>query len=364
MSAERTGRRAWLVLTDGYLQTRNAKTAHGVIGYARDPIVAVLDREHAGRSLREVMPELRRDAAVVGSIAEALPYGPTSLLLGVATAGGWMPAHWRAWIVEAIEAGLEVANGLHRFLRDDRELVRLARAHGARLWDVRDPPRDIPLFSGRVLALPKSVVLTVGSDAAVGKMTATLELAAAGHAAGHNTEFVATGQTGILIAGDGIAVDRVISDFVAGAAEKLVCETHPSSDVVVVEGQGSLWHPAFSGVTMGLLHGSAPHAMVLCHQAGRTRIEEPPHTALPPLEEMIDFYERAAATVRSAKVACVALNCSGLDERGARAFVDEVESATGLPAGDVLAGGAPKLWDAVAAALPERAHGAPSAHPG
>lgn len=344
-------RRAWLVLADGYLTSRNAKTAHGVIRYGRDRIAAVLDRSHAGRSLAEVMPELGSQAPIVASVEEGLAHEPTSLLLGVATAGGWMPQEWRAWVVEAIESGLEVANGLHRFLRDDKELVRLARRARVRLWDVRDPPGDIPLFSGKALTLPKQVVLTVGSDCAVGKMTVALELAAAGRAAGRSTQFVATGQTGVLIAGRGIAVDRVVSDFVAGAAERLVCETHPATDVVVVEGQGSLWHPAYSGVTMGLLHGSTPHAMVLCHQAGRTAIEEPPHTKLPALADMVRVYEEAAATVRAAKVACVAVNCLGLSRAEAARELGAAEDTTGLPAGDVLAGDAPRLWSALEAAL-------------
>ncbi|HEX2236636.1 MAG TPA: DUF1611 domain-containing protein [Actinomycetota bacterium] len=345
--------RAWVVLTDGYLTTRNAKTAHGVIRYGRDPTVAVLDREHAGKTLAQVMPDLRRDAPIVATLDEALSSGPTSLLLGVATAGGWMPDHWRQWVIEAIDSGLEIANGLHRFLRDDKELVARARRKGVTLWDVRDPPPGIPLFTGRTLAVPKRIVHTVGTDAAVGKMTVSLELAAAGHAAGVNTQFVATGQTGILIAGEGIAVDRVVSDFIAGAAEQLVCETHPSSDVVVVEGQGSLWHPAFSGVTLGLLHGSSPHVLVLCHQAGREAIEEPPYSRLPSLREAIEGYERAAAVVRPARVACIALNCGGLEGSAARDQVAAAEAETGLPAAEVLAGGAPKLWDAVAAALPD-----------
>ena len=348
-------RRSWLVLADGWLTERNAKTAHGVIRYGREPVVAVIDRDHAGRSLADVMPELGRDAPIVGSVDEALAYGPSSLLVGVATAGGWMPPEWRPWVVQAIEAGLEIASGLHRFLRDDPEFVELARAHDVTLWDVRDPPSDIPLFSGRCLSRHKKIVLTVGSDCAVGKMTAALELNAAARAAGHSTQFVATGQTGVLIAGSGICVDRVISDFVAGAAEQLVCETHPATDVVVVEGQGSLWHPAYSGVTLGLLHGSTPHALVLCHQAGRVAIDEPPHTRLPPLTEMIRVYEEAAATVRPARVACVAVNCSGLSHDEARAELDRTEEATGLPAGDVFSGDAPKLWAAIDESLAGRA---------
>ena len=338
--------RSWLVMADGWLMSRNAKTAHGVLRYARDSVAAIVDREHAGHTLSEVMPALGRDAPIVGSVGDGLAYGPTSLLLGVATAGGWMPPEWRPSLVEAIEAGLDVASGLHRFLRDDPELVELARRHDVTLWDVRDPPDDIPLFSGKCLKGRKRIVLTVGSDCAVGKMTAALELARAARAAGRSPQFVATGQTGILIAGHGICVDRVISDFVAGAAERLVCETHPATNVVVVEGQGSLWHPAYSGVTMGLLHGSTPHSLVLCHQAGRTAIEEPPYTALPPLTEMIRVYEEAAATVRPARVACVAVNCGGLTGEEARAELARTEDATGLPAGDVFAGDAPRLWSA------------------
>jgi uncharacterized NAD-dependent epimerase/dehydratase family protein len=345
--------RSWLVLADGYLTARNAKTAHGVIRYAPGRIAAVLDREHAGRSVNEVMPELRSDAPIVSSVAEAMPLEPTSLLLGVATPGGWMPDHWRAWTIEAITQGLEVVNGLHRFLRDDPELVDLAAQHGAMLWDVRDPPADIPLFSGKNLTDPRRVVLTVGSDCAVGKMTVTLELVVAAKAAGTQAEFIATGQTGIMVAGWGIAVDRVISDFLSGAAEKLISDSDPTSEVLVVEGQGSLWHPAYAGVTLGLLHGSAPEAMVLCHQAGRTAIEEPPYTSLPSLPHMIEAYEDAASLLRPAKVACIAVNCRGLNEDARRRALAEIEDETGLVAGDVMAGGGNRLWDAVDRALKE-----------
>ena len=343
--------RSWLVLTDGYLETRNAKTAHGVLRYGRDPIAAVLDRDHAGRSLADVLPEMDRDAPIVGSFEEGRALGATSLLLGVATPGGWVPEHWRAWMLEAVQAGMEIANGLHRFLRDDEELVATAAASGARLWDVREPPPGIPLCSGKALDAPQRIVLTVGSDCAVGKMTASLELAAAAEAAGRRAEFVATGQTGILIAGKGIAVDRVISDFVSGAAEQLVVDADPAAEVLLVEGQGGLWHPAYSGVTLGLLHGCMPEVLILVHQAGRTAIEEPPGTVLPPLDVMVETYEAIASVVRPCKVACVAVNCHGLSPGEAQAAVDEVAGATGLPAGDVMRGDGPLLWKAVAAAL-------------
>jgi uncharacterized NAD-dependent epimerase/dehydratase family protein len=334
-------------LTDGYLTERNAKTAHGVIHFAPDRIAAVVDPEHAGRDLIDVLPELGRSAPVVATVTEGLKHDPTSLLLGVATPGGWMPDHWRAWIAESIEAGLEIANGLHTLLSDDAELVALAEKRGVLLWDVRVPPEGIPLFSGKSLDIPQRTVLTVGSDCAVGKMTVSLALTKAAMDAGVKAEFVATGQTGILIAGRGIAVDRVISDFTAGAAEQLVLESDSDSEVLMVEGQGSLWHPAFSGVTLGLLHGSAPEVLVLCHQAGREAIEEPPFTALPPLADMVATYELMAQTLRPAPVACVAVNTRDLTETESAAEIDRIQEATGLPTGDVLRGDSPKLWNAV-----------------
>lgn len=343
--------RSWVILADGYLTARNAKTAHGVIRYSRDGIAAVLDRDHAGKRVSEVLPELGRDAPIVATLEEALAYSPSSFLLGVATPGGWIPEHWRAWIIEAIDAGLEIVNGLHSMLTDDAEFVTRAEQKNVRLWDVRKPPEDIPLFSGKSLEAPQKIALTVGSDCAVGKKTTALELTAAGIEAGARCEFVATGQTGVLIAGKGIAVDRVISDFLAGAAEQLVLDADPTSEVLLVEGQGSVWHPAYSAVTLGLLHGSCPHALVMCHQVGRDAIEEPPFTKLPPLPELIATYESLAAVNRPAKVACISLNCHDLSDDDAQAAIEAVERETGLPAGDVLRGDAPKLWSAVAAAF-------------
>jgi uncharacterized NAD-dependent epimerase/dehydratase family protein len=343
--------RVWGILTDGFLTERNAKTAHGVLRYSQDDVAAVIDANHAGRSTLEVVPEVVRDVPVVKTWDEARDLGASSLLLGVATPGGWMPEHWRAWILDALRDGCEVVNGLHSFLSDDPEFVAVANESGARLWDVRRPPDDIPLFSGKSLEVPQRIALTVGSDCAVGKKSTALELTAAARAAGANAEFLATGQTGVMIAGKGIAIDRVISDFTAGAAEQLILSAEPGSEVLIVEGQGSLWHPAYAGVTLSLLHGSAPHALIMCHQVGRSAIEEPPYTELPGLTEMIEGYERMASTVRPARVACVSLNCHGLNEGEARGSVLAVEEETGLPAGDVFAGDAPKLWSALDAAL-------------
>lgn len=342
-------KRRYAVLTEGYLTDRHAKTAHGVMQYGRDEIVAVVDSTHAGEDAIDVVPHLGRRCPIVATARDALGYRPTSLLLGVATAGGVVPPAFRLQILDAIDAGVEIVSGLHQFLNDDPELVERARASGAKLWDVRAVPEGIPLFTGEAYRAPQTVVLAVGSDCAIGKMTVMLELERAGRSAGARAEFVATGQTGILIAGKGIAVDRVISDFVTGAAERLVLSVDPRTEVTLVEGQGSILHPAYAPVTLGLLYGCAPDCFVLCHDAARTTIEEF-DVSIPDLKTLAAMHEAWAAPVKPARCVAVALNTRKLDERAARAAIDDAERITGLPADDVVRFGAGKLWRAVAEA--------------
>ncbi|HWC32536.1 MAG TPA: NAD-dependent epimerase/dehydratase family protein, partial [Actinomycetota bacterium] len=197
-----------------------------------------------------------------------------------------------------------------------------------------------------------SVVLTVGSDCAVGKKTMAIELDREARARGVRSVFVPTGQTGIMIAGWGIAVDAVVADFLAGAAERLVVEGARRGDLLWVEGQGAILHPQFSGVTLGLYHGSAPHLLVLCHLAGTTEIEGCPGHAIPPLAELVELHERLALPARPATVAAVALNTSGLDESEARRAVEAAEDETGLPADDPVRFGPGRLVDAILAHLP------------
>lgn len=343
-------RRRYAILTEGYLTDRHAKTAHGVMQYGRDDVVAVIDSSFAGRDAIDVMPHLGRRCPIVASVAQALPLRPTSLLLGVATAGGIVPPAFRAQVCDAIDAGIEIVSGLHQFLNDDPEFVRRARASGASLWDVRKPPDDIPLFSGAAYRIPQTVVLAVGSDCAIGKMTVMLELERAARAAGEKAEFVATGQTGILIAGKGIAVDRVISDFVAGASEQLLLGLAPDTEIALVEGQGSILHPAYAPVTLGLLYGCAPDHFVLCHAAGHEQIDDF-DVPIPDLATLATMYESWVAPVKPAKCVAVALNTHGLDERAARDAIAAATSVTGLPADDVVRFGADRLWRSVAAAV-------------
>jgi uncharacterized NAD-dependent epimerase/dehydratase family protein len=338
----------YLLLAEGFSgDPHYGKTMRGVLRYRREDVAAILDSTRAG--------EREEGVAVVGSVGEALRLGPTTALVGVATQGGRFPPEWIEILRECIEAGLDVENGLHIFLADDPELRELAEQRAVELRDLRRPPADLSTATGENLAVDATIVLTVGSDCAIGKMTVSLELDLEARRRGLRSVFVPTGQTGIAIAGWGIAVDAVVADFVAGAAERLVVDGRArGGEVLWVEGQGSLLHPVYSGVTLGLYHGSAPHLLVLCHEAGRTEIEGAgggPHP-IPTLRELVQLHEQLALPARPARVAAVALNTRALGEADARAVLAATEEETGLPADDPVRFGAAKLVDAVLAARP------------
>jgi uncharacterized NAD-dependent epimerase/dehydratase family protein len=331
----------YLILAEGRSgDPHYGKTMRGVVQYGPDPTVCILDSQRAGESYREI--------PIVGTIEEALAFGPNTALVGVATQGGRFPPAWRELLKATIEAGLDVENGLHEFLSADGEMVELARRHGVELRDLRKPPPDLSVPTGGNLEVAGKIVLTVGSDCAIGKKTVAVELDREARARGLKSVFVPTGQTGIAIAGWGIAVDAVVSDFLAGAAEWLVVEgARRGGELLFVEGQGSLVHPAYSGVTLGLMHGSAPHAYVLCHMAGATEVEGYPGHPLPSLPELIELHERSSLPLRPARVAAIALNTRGLDEGEAKAAVAAVEAETGLPTDDPVRFGAGTLLDSV-----------------
>ncbi|HUN28425.1 MAG TPA: DUF1611 domain-containing protein [Alphaproteobacteria bacterium] len=342
--------RRYAILTEGMLTGSNGKTAHGVLRYRAESVVVVIDSTYAGKRVDDVLPWLGSHAPIVASLDEALAYDPTSLLIGVATEGGHLPAAMRPALLSAIDAGLEIVNGLHEFLRDDPEIVLRAERSGARLWDVRIPPENIPLFSGAAYDVASQVVLAIGSDCAVGKMTAMLEVERAAKAQGAKIEFLATGQTGILIAGKGIAVDRVISDFITGAAEQLVLEAAPKADVLLVEGQGGIFHPAYAPVTFGLLYGSAPDALLLCHRANKTHIDGFDVT-LPDLPELIAAHEALVGKIKPARVIAVALDTSALSEEDARRAIEHAAKITGLVVDDPVRNGGAALWHAIEQAV-------------
>jgi uncharacterized NAD-dependent epimerase/dehydratase family protein len=310
--------------------------------YRPEEIVALLDSTRAG--------EEQDGFPIVGTVDEALPLGATTALVGVATSGGRFPPAWRELLKDAIRAGLDVENGLHEFITDDDELSSLARTHGVELRDLRKPPPGLNVPTGANLTHGSRVVLTVGSDCAIGKMSVALELDREARRRGLQSQFVPTGQTGIAIAGWGIAIDAVVSDFLAGATEQLVLEgVERGGELLFVEGQGSVLHPAYSGVTLGLIHGSAPHAYVLCHQAGSRFVDEDERFPIPPLSSLVRLHEELSLLARPARVLAVALNTRYLDDDAARAAIDEAERETGLPADDPVRFGGAKLLDALSA---------------
>jgi len=334
-----------LILAEGFSgDPHYGKTARGVLAYGERPSVAIVDSRRAG--------EVQGGVPIVATVGDALGFGPTTAVVGVATQGGRFPPEWRELLRTVISKGLHVENGLHEFLSDDAELSDLAARHRVELRDLRRPPAGLDVPTGANLELPVKTVLTVGSECAIGKMTVSLELDRAARARGLASRFVPTGQTGIAIAGWGIAVDAVVSDFLAGAAERLVVEGHErGGELLMVEGQGSLVHPAYSGVTLGLVHGAAPHAFVLCHLAGQTEVEGYPGHPIPALPELIELHERIALPARKAKVAAIVLNTRLLGEEEARAAIAAAEAETGLTADDPVRFGPERVLDAVLAAL-------------
>ena len=349
-------RRRYVILAEGQFGETASKTAIGVIRYAQDTIVAIIDSTRAGRNVREWLGPLF-DIPIVATLDEVLPQAPTALLLGTAPVGGKIPPAWRATILRAIEAGLDVISGLHQFVSDDEEFTSAAAMHGVTLIDHRKPPERHEVSVGRPHLPGKQVVLTVGSDCAIGKMTVSVELRKAAVAAGIDAVMVPTGQTGIMIEGWGVAVDRVISDFVAGTVEWLTAQAEEMGDLIIVEGQGSIDHPSYSGVTLGLLHGSAPHAMVMVHEPGRTlhhgwedRADQP-NAQLKSMAELIAVYETLAGLVAPAKVMGIALNTSAMTESDARKEIARVQAETGIVTDDVVRFGGERIIDALRTGL-------------
>ena len=324
------------VMAEGSFTLMDAKTALGVIRYRPDEVVAVIDSARAGRTAADCVG-IGGDIPVVASLAETLPCSPDALLIGIAPQGGGLPDSWRAVVADALTRGWDVFSGLHTFLADDPELAALAARHSGTIHDVRRPPSARPIAARRVLGCEALVVLTVGTDCNVGKMTTALEVHTELRSRGVRSAFVATGQTGILVADQGAAIDAVPADFVAGVVERMVLDAAREADVVLVEGQGAIHHPAYSGVTLSLMHGACPELMILCHQAGRTHMklsDAAPAPRLGALSQVLLDNERAAGWLRPASVMALSLNTMLLDEVEAKRALENAEKLTGLPTVD------------------------------
>lgn len=339
------------ILAEGAFEWHYGKTATGVIRYGKDIVVAVIDSTKAGQDVSKALgASIGTGIPIVRDINEALKYQPDTLLIGIAPIGGALPAAWRWQLFTAIEAGLDIVSGLHFFISDDEELRTAAEKRDVDIWDVRRPPASNRVAQFIPHRPGSHTILMVGSDCATGKMSVALEVDREASSRGLNSAFVATGQTGIMISGNGLPVDRIISDFVAGMVEEMVLDFTNKYDWVFVEGQGALNHPGYSPVTLGLIHGSMPDAMIFCHIAGSTTIEGYDHCLLPSLSRMIQFNEDTVSWVRPerpCKVVGLALITFNLNEQEARDALKRAEDETGLPATDVVRFGAGKLMDAL-----------------
>lgn len=334
-----------LLLTEGSLGVFTSKTATVLLRFRGEDVVGVIDSAYAGRDLTEIIPGAA-ERPIFGDVPAAADLEPDALFVGIHPAGGALPATFRQHIAAALSAGIDLVSGLHTQLGHDAEFRAAAERSGAELIDLRRPPQRLRIATGRAKSTRCRRVLTVGTDGNVGKMVTALMLTRSARAQGHDARFVATGQTGIMIAGKGVAIDAVVSDFAAGAVEQLVLD-ESDGDVCFIEGQGAIGHPGFSGVTLAIVHGACPDAMVLVHHAGRTHHRTEGAGPLPPLRAQWEAYEAAAGLLHPARIVSVALNSHGVSRSVVRSQARSIEAEFGVPAVDPLRDGCDALLSAV-----------------
>jgi uncharacterized NAD-dependent epimerase/dehydratase family protein len=345
LKIEKTSRLA--LLMHDYLTSGYGKMGHGLLRYSEAEIVTVVDRATAGQDVR-ALTGIPRQAPIVASVSEAAQLGADTLVLGVATPGGFLPADWWDEIETGMRAGMSLVNGLHAPLAADPRLA-AALQPGRFIWDVRREPADLKNGTGAARNLAAKRVLTVGTDMSIGKMTASIELDRAARRRGVRSRFLASGQIGICIAGEGVALDAVRVDFASGAVEQLVMAHGAENDILWVEGQGSILHPA-STAWLPLMRGSCPTQLILCHRAGQEGVMRQPWVKIPPLRQVADLYEAvasAAGALPPATVAGISLITSELDEAAARRAIADTARETGLPVADVVRFGPEPLLDAI-----------------
>lgn len=294
------------------------KTGLSLLRFSEAEIVAVIDRQTAGESLVD-LTGIPRPAPIVASVEDALPHQPDVLAIGMAPTGGLLPDAWRPEMVQAVAAGLSIANGLHTSLADDPAIKPLLKS-GQWIWDMRQEPAGLAVGTGKARTLPCLRVLTVGTDMAIGKMSTSLALHRASRDRGLRSKFLASGQAGLMIAGDGIALDAIRVDFASGAVEQMVMQFGNDYDILHIEGQGSLVNPS-STATLPLLRGSQPTHLILVHRAGQTHLSRIPDIQIPPLRDIVQLYQavaQGAGAFAPTPVAAIALNTHRLDERSAQ----------------------------------------------
>ncbi len=323
---------------------KHGKTGLAFLRYSNQAIAAIIDRTCAGKSLFE-LTGINQNVPIVANVSAALAYEPDVLLIGIAPSGGQLPPALLSEISQAVAAGLSIVNGLHTSLRAKFPNLR----SGQWIWDLRQEPAGLTIGTGKARFLNCQRILTVGTDMAIGKMSASLELARAAREEGIKSQFIATGQAGIAIAGFGLALDAVRVDFAAGAVEKTVMELSQDRDLLIIEGQGSLLHPG-STATLPLIRGSQPTGLVLVHRAGAKHLRDLPEVMIPPLPKVMELYENVASgagTFGTVKVKAIALNTYGMDTATAKQTIDDTQQLTGLPCSDVVRFGGKSLLSAI-----------------
>lgn len=331
-----------IILTEGHTEPHAGKTASCVIRYRGNDVVALLDATQVGKTSGELLGA--GNVPIVAKLDD-VPEANT-LLLGIAPPGGKIPPPWRAIILDAISRRkMDVISGLHDFVGDDPEFSAAAKKSGATIQDVRKNTEKT--IARRKGLRPDCLrVHTVGHDCSVGKMVVSVEVTNGLKKRGYDAKFIATGQTGIMVEGDGLPLDCVVADFVSGGAEKMILENQ-HHDILVVEGQGSLVHPSYSGVTLSLLHGCAPQALILCYEMLRERVTGVESVKIPPLAEIKRLYDVMSNIHQPCKIIGIAINSRRVSKEEAARERERVKAEFGLPACDVFRDGPDELVEAV-----------------
>ncbi len=335
-----------IILAEGAFSPLKSKTANGAIAFLTKNVLAVIDSTVAGKTSHDILG-YGGSIPIVSTIEEALKFNPTALLIGIAPVGGRLPDSWRKTIITALKNKIHILSGLHTFLGDDSEFASLAKINNVTITDWRKIPEEYEVVSqGNWKTRKSKTILSVGMDCNIGKMTTTLQIHNEFLKRGLNSDFVGTGQTGIMISGKGIAVDSIISDYIAGCIEKEIDKSNNEGhDYIFVEGQGSLTHQGYSGVTLGLIHGTMPDAFILCHQPKRTKDDY--NIPLPDMNRVIKLHEEIVGIFKKTKVVCVGINSIGLTDEQSMESAFKIEKETGLPAIDTFRFGGVKLADAI-----------------